>query len=962
MAHTNAGISKRRGLGINRGTSTVLYGQHIGGSRGADTGELEDAVVRSSAGDGAERTISGDISAVGQSLDVSSGRTSRDARAGTGGGVAALELIVHVNEQNLDTIEGSIVEEHSVLDEAAAGGLVRQSDGAALDALDVRGIDEDDLGLAILVEGHGSAVEVDVLVAVIALDVGGSTNNGDLGDLTGGGAGGVGHERALGVLSLNGRSIAGSSVGRGQLDLFGAVPDLEGDVPFLVSVLERITGAGDVAVAGGSLGVAESSVVEENGDDDGSHTIDGLGQQNGVIAPVGHGLEGLAVDDLGLIIGASSSAVGGLDQIDDSIVSDQVGADLGIGLVVSGVRRSSRAEGGLAGQVLLSEDIVASNSGGAGILDGLQLIHAVLVDGVGVQALAGDGLNEIAVDSGDTGALIRNINAGSLDDLVGAVSHQDADLGALVGAENSSLSIAGILAGLNISNVDNALERSSVNDGAADDEAVVNSDLDLVADAQVRIADNGGVNAVPGAADADLAGLDGVDGTGDDLSLGDHRSVVLGVGLGGNDGIVILGNAVIDVGLGELVNDVAVGDGGGADEGDLREAHGINDRAVDLVVVIKVDESDGVGLGGRSLKRVELSGGSNGSVDIEVVAADGVRGTLELVLNVTDLHGLVVSLDGGQLVNNGGNNDLAVGGIDAVNRIASLRIVLVNDLDLLTEQLAVVIGGLHNNAAGQSVVIGSDRIAAKGAVAMTIGIGLLVAVVLGLGQVGILDLALEGFAEQSLVLALIIAIGDLAVGDADGGGLLDHLRVDRVVDHLSGLVTGEHLGAGDGQVVEELAQLSIADDVDRPVAADVALNGGVVAEGHAEHLGSLNGGDVRVGSEGAVATTGDDALAVAILDEAFCPVAVDVLEVGSGADERSGVNVAEHDDGDHLRHLRTGDVAGGVEGPIGHTIDDAEGVHHFNSFGVVDLVGITESCVADGDEGHGHDQRQHQSE
>ena len=209
---------------------------------------------------------------------------------------------------------------------------------------------------------------------------------------------------------------------------------------------------------------------------------------------------------------------------------------------------------------------------------------------------------------------------------------------------------------------------------------------------------------------------------------------------------------------------------------------------------------------------------------------------------------------------------------------------------------------------------------------------------------------------------LLVGVGDVAVGDADGGLLLDHLGLNGVPDHLSSLVTGEHLGAGDGQVVEELAQLSVADDVDGPVGTNVALNGGVVADGNKQHLGSLNGGDVRVGSEGAVATTGDDALAVAVLDEAFCPVGVDVGQVGDGALEGIRVDVAEHDDGDHLRHLCTGDIAGGSEAAVRHTVDDAEGVHHFNSFGVVDLVGILESCVADGDEGHGHDQRQHQSE
>ena len=259
-------------------------------------------------------------------------------------------------------------------------------------------------------------------------------------------------------------------------------------------------------------------------------------------------------------------------------------------------------------------------------------------------------------------------------------------------------------------------------------------------------------------------------------------------------------------------------------------------------------------------------------------------------------------------------------------------------------------GAGSNGTAGQSVLD-------------LIGEGLLVAVVGGVGQIALGGLDLEGLAEEILAVVVgLVAVGDAAGVDVQAGGLLDEVSVNSVVDHLSGLVTGEHLGAGDGQVSEELAQLSVADDVDGPLRANVALNGGVVADGDEQHLGSLNGGDVRVGSEGAVATTGDDALAVAILDVAFRPVTVDVGQVGGGALEGSRVDVAEHDDGDHLRHLRTGDVAGGSEAAVGHTIDDAEGVHHFNSFLVVDLIDVGESCVADGDEGHGHDQRQHQSE
>ena len=74
--------------------------------------------------------------------------------------------------------------------------------------------------------------------------------------------------------------------------------------------------------------------------------------------------------------------------------------------------------------------------------------------------------------------------------------------------------------------------------------------------------------------------------------------------------------------------------------------------------------------------------------------------------------------------------------------------------------------------------------------------------------------------------------------------------------------------------------------------------------------------------------------------------------------DHGGLEGVEH----HLSGLLTGEVVLGVEVALLIANENADGVHDFHSFIVVDLVGIFESCVADGDEGHGHDQRQHQSE
>ena len=67
------------------------------------------------------------------------------------------------------------------------------------------------------------------------------------------------------------------------------------------------------------------------------------------------------------------------------------------------------------------------------------------------------------------------------------------------------------------------------------------------------------------------------------------------------------------------------------------------------------------------------------------------------------------------------------------------------------------------------------------------------------------------------------------------------------------------------------------------------------------------------------------------------------------------------EEGDDLRGLLAGQLGLGVELAIG-ALEDADSGENINSFLIIDVSGIGESCVADGDDEHGHDQRQHQSE
>ena len=146
-----------------------------------------------------------------------------------------------------------------------------------------------------------------------------------------------------------------------------------------------------------------------------------------------------------------------------------------------------------------------------------------------------------------------------------------------------------------------------------------------------------------------------------------------------------------------------------------------------------------------------------------------------------------------------------------------------------------------------------------------------------------------------------------------------------------------------------------------PVGADHAGGLGIVADLNEQHLAELQGGQLTGGVELAVVTR-DDAGLRAVGDEAGRPAGRRDVGEGGGADESVSGLLTELEVRDDLRGLLTGQVFLGIEIALFIANEHTNGVHDVNSFLVVDLVGIFESCVADGDEGHGHDQRQHQSE
>ena len=201
----------------------------------------------------------------------------------------------------------------------------------------------------------------------------------------------------------------------------------------------------------------------------------------------------------------------------------------------------------------------------------------------------------------------------------------------------------------------------------------------------------------------------------------------------------------------------------------------------------------------------------------------------------------------------------------------------------------------------------------------------------------------------------------VAGGNVNAVAVLDHSGSQSVERHLGSLIAGESLGQSDAHAIGQAGIESQLGGSDLPVSAGHALEVSLVAERDEQHLGELIAGELTIGIELAVADTGNDALRGAVGDVALSPAA-HVGEVGLEIQTVSG-SLTEQHDADDLCGLSAGEVGIGIKLAVFIADENADSVHNFNSFLIVNVLGIDKvRCVADGDEGHGHDQRQHQSE
>ena len=293
-------------------------------------------------------------------------------------------------------------------------------------------------------------------------------------------------------------------------------------------------------------------------------------------------------------------------------------------------------------------------------------------------------------------------------------------------------------------------------------------------------------------------------------------------------------------------------------------------------------------------------------------------------------------------------DDLSLaGGEHAVDLVLGIQaaggvlLVLPDDLHVLADVADVQVGsdGLGNSGGNNSAIVGVDSDLQLAV--LQGGEDLAVAIEHTAADVGVI-----GLLQQSGGGALLVAVADVGAGDGHIGVVLHNVVLHAVPDQLSGGVPAD--GQVHGHAVQILVQrgLAVPDSqgvgVDGPVGAGELIGTGLVTQGGQHHLGSLGAGHVAVGIEGAVAAAIDVLHVRAVLDELLSPVALGVAVGGGGLDAEGGGHAAVDGGGDHLGHLGTGDQTLGIEGAGVLAVDDVQGHHGVDSFGVDDLVSIGE--------------------
>ena len=297
-----------------------------------------------------------------------------------------------------------------------------------------------------------------------------------------------------------------------------------------------------------------------------------------------------------------------------------------------------------------------------------------------------------------------------------------------------------------------------------------------------------------------------------------------------------------------------------------------------------------------------------------------------------------------------GATDVADGafhhGAALVGTDAQSVIAVVQDLDVHSEQVSVVSGGLEG-----VIVPPTNDVSRAVALFHIVGVDLGILIVGDVGQ----DAAVEAIigAESGLQQGVAGLDGLASQGVTDG------LSLQGVPDHLGGVVTGQsgvHVDALDAGIQANAGSVGV--DVDGPRGVvQIAFLVGVIAQGDQQHLSQLSAGHVAGGSEAVAAHAGQDALGHAVLDVLVGPsvsTAQHVVERRHAGVLHRVLAAIEHDS-DHLGSFTALDVLLGLEAVVLVAVRDAQCGDHVDGLFVHDLVLIRERCAR----AHDHDRQQH---
>ena len=414
------------------------------------------------------------------------------------------------------------------------------------------------------------------------------------------------------------------------------------------------------------------------------------------------------------------------------------------------------------------------------------------------------------------------------------------------------------------------------------------------------------LNALNGSLGGD-GGAGVADGDEDILTNGEAGSLNA---LEGPGGLVVQVDSLIGLEVDGSVDHVAVRIGvGSRDLGDLSQI-GVDLNETDLAV------RHDVGLGDAALTADQRSGGERVDGGV-LVGGDS---------SVGQGHGL--GIDEG-LLQSGGGADAEILGDVALGNLG-----VVDSVSLLGDDGLLVAGGV-----GPGV---------RGAAPNVLGV--------------FLQRQREVLNAEAL-LNTNDGVGDITESGRVGhAGLLDGLE-QQLSNELTGSGSSQVLAAGVLQNAELLSGLS---NVKLPVlAGELAVL--VITHGTQDHGKSLITGDVVERAERGVVVAADETGVGAVADVALRPVGAGQIVELAVASVQTNVlvgHVGSVDAVNDRSHFCAGDSAFRLEGAIGVALKDAHTSENVSGFriGLIDLVGISKSCVGTDGQGQSHDQSQHQCE